>query len=108
MSFFHSRHPLICRRARWRSLLLHAFSISLNFCLLVGLTLTSEAGDILRGGMVGGGPPAAGGSRVPTAGTTLPTGANPNDSLARTAQALQAVQAMQSAARNLARSRPPN
>ena len=38
----------------------------------------------------------------------MPTGTHPNDSLARTAQALQAVQAMQTAARNLARSGPNN
>src|SRR5262249_6005489 len=54
------------------------------------------------------GPTAVGGSRASTTTPTLPAGANGNDSLARTAQALQAVQAMQNAARNLARSHPPN
>ena len=45
-------------------------------------------------------------ARLPTVGNTQPASPNRNDSLARTAQTLQAVQAMQTAARNLARGGP--
>jgi filamentous hemagglutinin family protein len=83
------------------------FAVLLNFSLIVGINLTAEAGDILRGGMATGAILNTT-ARVPAAGSTVAGGANPGDSLARTAQALQAVQAMQTAARNLARSGPAN
>src|SRR5262249_19244701 len=107
MTFFNFCHPLVYRRPSWRLHLLRAFSLFLPLSLLLGLGLTSKAGDILRGGMVSG-PSSATGTRAPATVTSLPTGANRNDSLARTTQALQAVQAMQTAARNLAKSGPPN
>jgi len=69
-----------------------------------------EAGDILRGGRVGtsltGG--AGGGTYGTPAVTTAQAQARANDILARTTQAMQAVQAMQSAARNVQLSGPNN
>ena len=66
-----------------------------------------EAADLLRGGGAG-----ASGSALPASAGVIPAAAanlpRPSDSLARTALALQAVQAMQVAARSAALSGPNN
>ncbi len=67
------------------------------------VSLTVRAGDILRGGsatIVAGAAPAAGGGV--TAGGATPPLPSAADTLARTAQAIAAVQAMQAAARSAA------
>src|SRR5215831_13210652 len=91
----------------WKTRTRHVLAMLLTAWLIIGLNLTTKAGDILRGGMTAAGSSSAS-NRVTNAATALSSGPNPNDSLARTAQALQAVQAMQMAARNLARNGPPN
>ena len=66
------------------------------------------AGDILRGGGTAApGRSATSAAGNPTAAATLP-GSNARDSLSRTTQALQAVRAMQDAARAAAKSGPAN
>ncbi|MEK7951843.1 filamentous haemagglutinin family protein [Luteolibacter soli] len=69
------------------------------------LTGPAMAGDILRGGRAAGSAPTGAANPV---GTTpppiVPAGGTTRDSLARTAMAIQSVQAMQLAARNLANS----
>jgi filamentous hemagglutinin len=94
-------------QANRRSPARNTFAFLFNFCLIVGINLTTDAGDILRGGMVTGAVPSAP-ARAPAAGNMQPASANRNDSLARTTQALQAVQAMQAAARDLAKKGPAN
>jgi len=68
----------------------------------------THAGDLLRGGAAYGAPSQAANSYGASASVTAQARANANDALARTTQALQAVKAMQSAARGaaLAASRP--
>ncbi|MEO8616191.1 MAG: filamentous hemagglutinin N-terminal domain-containing protein, partial [Luteolibacter sp.] len=67
--------------------------------------LTANAGDILRGGGVSNSNPATAGTNNgggATPATTDAARANAQDSLARTTRALDAVRAMQTAARNAA------
>ena len=67
----------------------------------------AEAGDILRGGATGGSPGHA--SANPSGvGSLAPPRATAQDALARTSQAVQAVRAMQDAARNAALNGPNN
>jgi len=60
------------------------------------------AGDILRGGRAGTAPQGAANPVGTTPPPIVPAGGTTRDSLARTAMAIQSVQAMQLAARNLA------
>jgi len=84
-----------------RFLRLHALQTSV-ICTLA-TTIVVNAGDILRGG--GGGAVTPGtSSGLNTPPPVTPNAGHANDSLARTTQAIQAVQAMQTAARNLATS----
>ncbi|MFZ4593018.1 MAG: filamentous hemagglutinin N-terminal domain-containing protein, partial [Verrucomicrobiaceae bacterium] len=78
-----------------------------TIALVLGLTVPVHAGDILRGG--------AGANQTPDA--LRPQGnipgqvqarSNARDALARTASAIQAVQAMQNAARNAIKTAPKN
>src|ERR1700693_904099 len=76
--------------------------------LCVSVLANAEAGDILRGG-VSFNPPAPSGTMA--SGNTaqiMKLRAHEQDVLARTTQALQAVQAMQNTARNLAAGGPNN
>ena len=75
---------------------------ALGICFTLAATLTIQARDILR---PGSGPPAspqAAGVGGLAAAQTAQARANAKDALSRTTQALQSVQAMQTAARNLA------
>ncbi|MCW1884952.1 filamentous hemagglutinin family protein [Luteolibacter flavescens] len=92
------RHPRLLRRTS------QAAGTALLLLGEIGLLATpAMAGDILRGGRAGGGAPQGAANPV---GTTpppiVPSGGTTRDSLARTAMAIQSVQAMQLAARNLA------
>ena len=69
--------------------------------------LTLQAGDILRGGASRNAPTAPGNSANTSAAADAAR-ANAKDALARTTQALQAVQNMQAAARAAAKSGPNN
>lgn len=66
--------------------------------------LEADAGDILRGGRGAADPAPSGGSTVaaPTPAATDAARANARDSLARTTQTLDAMRALQTAARNAA------
>ncbi|MFD0895618.1 filamentous hemagglutinin family protein [Luteolibacter ambystomatis] len=72
-------------------------------------TIVVNGGDLLRGGAAANTLPAG---AVATTNTPAPISANAagnaNDSLAKTTQAIQAVQAMQTAARNLAKNNGSN
>ena len=68
---------------------------------------TAQAGDILRGGFSARTAPAIASGSGNTA-TVARLRANEQDVLSRTTQALQAVQVMQSAARNMAQNGPNN
>lgn len=87
------------------------FSSPLNYGapVFVGFTflvsgITANAGDLLRGGGTAGAPlpSAASGTGGATPSTTDTVRANAQDTLARTNQAINAVRAMQNAARNAA------
>jgi len=90
-------------------------ALSVAFTTVLGAIFTFstagdlQAGDILRGGAVSGAParsaPVAGGGVAPT---TAKVRANAKDTLARTTQAIQAVKAMQSSARDAAIKGPNN
>jgi filamentous hemagglutinin family protein len=67
----------------------------------------AEAGDILRGGATGGSPGRAS-TNSSGVGSLAPPRATAQDALARTSQAVQAVRAMQDAARNAALNGPHN
>jgi filamentous hemagglutinin len=85
---------------------LYQLAAVVGVCFSFAAGLTAQAGDILRGGAPAGLP----GTRAPIGGrgvNAARTSANAGDALARTTQALQAVKAMQNAARNLA-TRGPN
>ncbi len=71
-----------------------------------GLPLHTAAADILRGGRAGAAPPGASNPAGTAPPPVVPAGGTTRDSLARTAMAIQSVQAMQLAARNLANSGP--
>lgn len=76
-------------------------------CFTFAAGLSAQAGDILRGGAPAGIPgarPQIGGR----AANASRTSANAGDALARTTKAVQAVKAMQNAARNLAIKGPNN
>ena len=80
---------------------------ALGVCFTLAASLTARAGDILRGGGVTANPrggAAAGANPVDTTQARV----NAQDALARTSQAVQAVRAMQNAARNLSRGGPNN
>ena len=82
-----------------------AAALGVSFTLAA--SISTQAGDILRGGAVGAtarGGGAAGANPV----NTSQARANAQDALARTSQALQAVRTMQNAARNVARRGPNN
>lgn len=66
------------------------------------ITAQAHAGDILRGGRPTGAPSGANNPTGTAPPPVVPTGGTTRDSLARTAQAMQAAQAMQLAARNVA------
>ena len=84
-------------------------SAALGVCFTIAAQLTAGAGDLLRGGGIAaptqGAGSAAGGS---PAAATAQARANAKDALARTTNAIQAVRAMQAAARNLAIKGPNN
>ena len=83
-----------------------ALSVGLGLYVTLA-SLSAEAGDILRGGSATGSkPPSLGGGLNPGAGGAAM--GNARDALARTTQAMKAVQAMQNAARNAARRGPNN
>jgi filamentous hemagglutinin family protein len=87
---------------------LFRLSAALGVCFTLAATLTTQARDLLR---PGSGPAA--GSQGSSAGSvaaaeTAQARANALDILTRTSQAIQSVQAMQNAARNLAGSGPNN
>src|SRR5271166_4222883 len=69
---------------------------------------TAHAGDILRGGFSARTAPAATTSGSGNTAMVARLRANEQDILSRTTQALQAVQAMQSAAQNIAQNAPNN
>ena len=79
---------------------------TLGFMVLISGT-DVQAGDILRGGAAGGAKhrPAANGG-VPTPAATDAARANARDTLARTNRTLDAMRAMQNAARNAAKRGP--
>ncbi len=70
--------------------------------LIAGAATQAHAGDILRGGRPSGAPSGANNPTGTAPPPIAPTGGTTRDSLARTAQAMQAAQAMQLAARNVA------
>ncbi len=76
--------------------------ICLGFSVVI-IGLTANAGDVLRGGRIGsntpGAPAATGGLGSATPASTDAARANAQDALARTNHALDAMRAMQSAAR---------
>jgi filamentous hemagglutinin len=86
--------------------------LSLGSAVIISSLIYSRAGDILRGG--GGSsstPPAVGsgsGTGITTPADTAQARANAQDALARTSNALNAVRAMQDAARAAAISGPNN
>ncbi|MEI6654650.1 MAG: filamentous hemagglutinin N-terminal domain-containing protein, partial [Verrucomicrobiota bacterium] len=93
----------------FRSTPIFATSLRCGVPAFVGFTvlisgLTANAGDILRGGRSGsnanGIPNAAGGGGAATPAATAAARANALDALARTSRALDAMAAMQNAARN--------
>lgn len=86
---------------------LYQLAAVIGVCFSFAAGLSAEAGDILRGGAPAGGLPGTrpiGGSRGVNAARTS---ANSGDALARTTQAIQAVKAMQTSARQIAK-RGPN
>ncbi len=93
------------RRPWWRGSSLPA---ALSLAAAMMSNLTAQAGDLLRGGSsattIGG----KGAGRSLTASGTSQAAANAKDALARTTQALQAVQSMQAAARKVALAGPPS
>ena len=80
----------------------YSAGICLGFSVLIS-GLTANAGDVLRGGRIGsntpGAPAAAGGLGSATPASTDAARANAQDALARTNHALDAMRAMQAAAR---------
>jgi len=85
-------------------------SLCLGFSVLVS-GLSADAGDLLRGGRVGangGAPGAASGIGGTTSASTDAARANARDTLARSTRTLDAIRAMQVAARNAAISGPNN
>lgn len=96
----HSGQPRLCRPSFFNVVLAH------GLVLLLLLTPCTQAGDILRmGGGAGAGvpdpasTPAANPGAIDTAAATAQARANAQDMLARNTMALQAVTAMQEAAR---------
>lgn len=90
--------------ARHPHLLLRSSQAAGTALLLFGVAAPTMAGDILRGGRAGATPPGAANPVGTTPPPIVPAGGTTRDSLARTAMAIQSVQAMQLAARNLANS----
>ncbi|MBS0659374.1 MAG: filamentous hemagglutinin family protein [Verrucomicrobia bacterium] len=82
----------------------------ISLTLVLALAWPLRAGDLLRGGAGAGGAAPAPPANQPSAGPTVQTATLPRaqDSLARTTQALAAVRAMQSEARNVAVAGPNN
>lgn len=105
----HSRAEVSALGSSPSTALSVAFSTVLGAILTFSTAGDLQAGDILRGGAVSGAParsaPVAGGGVAPT---TAKVRANAKDTLARTTQAIQAVKAMQSSARETAIKGPNN
>src|SRR5215467_244084 len=79
------------------------FVVLVLIVCMIGLPCqTTVAGDILRGGTVGANSSTDNRGGAASAAQSLPGAVPASDSLARTAQALQAMQALQTAARNAA------
>ncbi len=84
--------------------------LSLGFAVIISSVIYSRAGDILRGGGGSSSAPTGSGSGtgVTTPADTAQARTNAQDALARTSNALNAVRAMQDAARAAAISGPNN
>src|SRR4030095_13911058 len=98
----------LLRKSRPVASNLYQLAAVVGVCFSLAASLTAQAGDILRAGAPAGALPnnrTIGGSRSVNAPRTS---ANAGDALARTTQALQAVKAMQNAARNFAIRGPNN
>ncbi|MDB6080540.1 MAG: hypothetical protein JWO82_4287, partial [Akkermansiaceae bacterium] len=93
-----SPHPLRRRSAAARA----AAALLVLLCEIGVLNEAVMAGDILRGGATSGAPVGASNPTGTAPPAIAPAGGTTRDSLARTAQAIQAMQAMQLAARNVA------
>ena len=85
-----------------------ALSVMLFFLSITATLCNAGTGDILRGGFSASTAPAATTSGSGNTAMVARLRANEQDILSRTTQALQAVQAMQSAARNVAQNGPNN
>ena len=95
------------KRFNFRTTSIFGAPLKCGVPLFIGFTvlisgLDAHAGDILRGGSAGTNKPGRASAGAPTPAATDAARANAKDTLARTTRTLDAVRAMQNAARNAA------